>query len=89
MIQFRRNQANSRLDSLRRPLAIGGVAGGFWLLSYAPAYAYLDPGTGSVLLQVLLGGAAGLAMAGRIYWDKIKRLLGIRPKSEPVRVEPE
>ena len=34
----------------------------------APAYAYLDPGTGSMILQVLLGGVAGVALAGRLYW---------------------
>ena len=27
--------------------------------------AYLDPGTGSMILQVLLGGVAGVALAGR------------------------
>ena len=31
------------------------------------AYAYLDPGTGSIILQVLLGGVAGLALAGKLH----------------------
>jgi hypothetical protein len=30
---------------------------------------YLDPGTNSLLLQLLLGGAAGLTLAVRSGWD--------------------
>ena len=39
-----------------------------------PAFAYLDPGTGSILLQLLLGGVAGGVVLGKIYWQKIKEL---------------
>lgn len=42
-----------------------------------PAYAYLDPGTGSMILQLLLGGTAGVLMVGRLYWAKIKGFFGI------------
>jgi hypothetical protein len=44
----------------------------------APAYAYLDPGTGSMILQVLLGGVAGLALAGKLYWHRLLVLIGVR-----------
>ena len=44
----------------------------------APAYAYLDPGTGSMILQVLLGGFAGVALAGRLYWRRFLILIGLR-----------
>lgn len=33
---------------------------------------YLDPGSGSILIQLLLGGLLGIAVAVRIYWKKIK-----------------
>lgn len=36
------------------------------------ASAYLDPGTGSFILQMLLGGIAGLAVVGRLYWTRLK-----------------
>jgi hypothetical protein len=49
------------------------------------AYAYLDAGTGSMILQVLLGGAAGLALAGRLYWQKLLSLFGI--KRQPVDIQ--
>ena len=40
------------------------------------AHAYLDPGTGSMLLQLLLGGLAGAAVIGRAYWGRLKNLFG-------------
>ena len=38
------------------------------------AYAYIDPGTGSMLLQALLAIVAGAAIGVRTYWFKIKQL---------------
>ncbi len=35
------------------------------------ASAYLDPGTGGLLLQLLLGGVAGAAMVLKLYWQRI------------------
>ncbi len=49
----------------------------------SPAYAYLDPGTGSIILQALLGGAAGALIAGRLYWSKIKSFFGAMPEPDP------
>ena len=40
--------------------------------------AYLDPGAGSMLLQVLAGGAAAVAVTGKLYWRRLARLLRIR-----------
>jgi hypothetical protein len=39
------------------------------------AHAYLDPGTGSFILQMLLGGIAGMAVVGKLYWTKLKLAL--------------
>ena len=51
------------------------------LLSVAtPAYAYLDPGTGSALLQGILGALAAIGVAVKLYWYRILRVLGIRKK---------
>ncbi|MFV2072404.1 MAG: hypothetical protein ACC742_07095 [Thermoanaerobaculales bacterium] len=46
-----------------------------------PAYAYLDANTGSLLLQLLLGGVAGFALLGKLYWQRLKGFLGLQ-KSE-------
>ncbi len=43
------------------------------LISYtSPAYAYLDPGTGSMLLQGLIAGLAAIISVLSIYWQKVK-----------------
>jgi len=47
------------------------------LLEESSAYAYLDPGTGSMLLQLLLGGLAGLAVILKLFWHRIISFLGI------------
>jgi hypothetical protein len=50
------------------------------------AWAYLDPGTGSFILQMLLGGVAGMLVVVRLYWEKLKlaigRTLGRTPNDE-------
>lgn len=43
-------------------------------------WAYLDPGTGSMVLQLLLGGVAGAVVVVKLYWQKIKDFF-IREKS--------
>jgi hypothetical protein len=47
-------------------------------------FAYLDPGTGSMLVQLLVGGFAAAGVALKLYWQRILRLLRIRkPEPEP------
>jgi len=38
------------------------------------AAAYLDPVTGSILWQVVIGGALAAGMTARIYWRKLRSL---------------
>ena len=42
---------------------------------------YLDAGTGSMILQLLLGGVAGIAIARKLYWHRLMTFLGIRSES--------
>ena len=51
------------------------------VLSAEPAFAYLDPGTGSMLLQVILGGVAAIAVAIKLFWYKIRAAVGLSKKS--------
>ena len=37
-----------------------------------PAYAYLDPGTGSMILNLIVGAAAGAITFASVFWQKIK-----------------
>lgn len=40
-----------------------------------PAWAYLDPGTGSMLISAVVGLVATVGLAVKTYWYKIKALL--------------
>lgn len=50
---------------------------------FTDAVAYLDPGTGSMLLQVILGGIAAVAVAFKLYWHKLRAALGMAKKEQP------
>ena len=39
--------------------------------------AYIDPGSGSFILQALIATLAGALVVVNIYWQKIKRFLGL------------
>jgi hypothetical protein len=45
------------------------------------AHAYVDPGTGSYVIQILIAAVVGAAFAVRVYWNKIKGLFS-RSSSE-------
>ena len=45
-----------------------------------PAFAYVDPGTGSMLLQVILGGIAAAGVALKLFWHKIRAALSTTKK---------
>ena len=51
------------------------------LLFTQPAWAYLDPGTGSMLLQVILGGIAAVGVAIKLGWHRIRAALGFGKKT--------
>jgi hypothetical protein len=46
------------------------------------AFAYVDPGSGALLLQMLIGGGVGALFYLRIYWSKIKTFIFWRRKPE-------
>ncbi len=39
------------------------------------AFAYIDPGTGSIVIQAMLGALVGVGITLKIYWYKIKEKL--------------
>lgn len=46
------------------------------------AYAYLDPGTGSVFIQAIIGALVGIGITLKIYWYKIKEKIASSSKKE-------
>jgi len=51
-------------------------------LSSMPAHAYLDAGTGSIIAQLIIGGAAGFMVVMKLYWHKIKSFFPQRKKDK-------
>jgi len=39
-----------------------------------PVHAYLDPGSGSLLLQFLIAGIIGAGVALKLFWGRLRRL---------------
>jgi hypothetical protein len=48
---------------------------------------YLDPGSGSMLVQVVVGGAAAVAVGGKLFFRRVLETLHLR-KREPRPDEP-
>ena len=46
------------------------------------SFGYLDPGSGSMIVQAVVGGVAAAAVVGKIYWRRFLELIGVRKKDE-------
>ena len=51
------------------------------LLYASPALAYLDPGTGSIVVQGIIAAIAAGAVALRVYWKRLRSIFGRKPGS--------
>jgi hypothetical protein len=45
-------------------------------LTTSQAFAYLDPSSGTLVIQMILGALVGIGITLKIYWYKIKEKLG-------------
>lgn len=43
---------------------------------------YLDPGSGSFIIQILIAVLLGLGVALRASWSRIRTFFGAKPKAE-------
>lgn len=66
---------------MRLPLLIASFAIAF----PTAAHAYLNPDSGSMLLQALLGGAAGVAVVARVLWRRFSGALRRRDRDPAPR----
>jgi len=39
---------------------------------------YIDPGTGSIILQAIVATIVGAGIAFKLYWNRIKKYLGVK-----------
>ena len=70
----------------RRIVNVALLAAFAGLLCTGPAWAYLDPGTGSMMLQLLLGGIAGAMVVGRLYWHRFREFVTSRFSAKPGKI---
>jgi hypothetical protein len=56
------------------------------LLFNSHQFFYLDPGSGSFIIQMLIAGVLGAGLGITIFWNKIKSLFG---KGKPQQDESE
>jgi hypothetical protein len=57
----------------RVSLLLGVMA--FCVLPAANAFAYIDAGTGSLIIQLAMGAFLGALLTVRLWWAKLKDLL--------------
>jgi cytochrome b561 len=55
----------------------------FFAVTIQSAHAYIDPGTGSYVFQVLVGALLGAAVAVKLFWRRIWRFITRRPADRP------
>ena len=73
---------------MKRLTSFGLLTLGALLISAGDAHAYLDPGTGSMLLQGLIGGIAVASVAIGGYWGKVKAFFSSTPKDREAKGRP-
>ena len=49
-----------------------------FLVSPLTVHAYLDPGTGSLIIQSIIAGIAMAGMAFKMYWRRISSFLTVK-----------
>jgi hypothetical protein len=46
----------------------------FYIIFHHKLYGYLDPGTGSIIIQVVIAGLFGALFVIKLFWGTIKNL---------------
>jgi hypothetical protein len=44
---------------------------------------YIDPGTGSIIVQALVATAVGAAISLKLYWHRLLKFFGLRKTTKP------
>ena len=53
-----------------------------------PLLGYIDPGGGSVILQVIIGALLGSLVAAKMYWQRLRTFVSSRLARKPAPDEP-
>jgi len=53
------------------------------LICAAPACAYLDPGTGSMIVQTVIAVVAVVSVSVGVFWQRLRSFFGKGKKEDP------
>jgi hypothetical protein len=56
---------------------------GLAMLAPPPAYGYLDPGTGSLIVQATIAAVVGIGTAMKLYWGRIREVFSRASRADP------
>lgn len=62
---------------------IGALLLGIILVEPDFAMAYIDPSAGGLLVQILLGGIAGIGVLIKLYWGKLTKFFRKEKDDQP------
>jgi hypothetical protein len=72
-IEKTRPKMMSRKEHISTLIILGALLA---LIPSSAAWAYIDPGTGSYMLQILLAFFLGALFALKMFWKNVKSFLG-------------
>ncbi len=55
-----------------QPVVLTGLFGALSVFYSASSYAYLDPGTATIIIQGAIAALAGAVITLKLYWHRIK-----------------
>lgn len=68
------HRINNSVVNMFRLIALVSIC----LLMPRLALAYVDPGTGSFVIQGIMAAVVGVAVAVKMFWHRIKKALGMK-----------
>ena len=71
------------MRTIRKIIQISAIALAAAFLTPVSALAYIDPGTGSYVIQLAIAAFVGVMFSLRIFWKKIVRLFKKGGPDEP------
>lgn len=72
------------MKSLRNLITLVIMVGAWLIVFPSTVHAYVDPGTGSYVLQIIVAGIAAASFGLKIFWTRIKMFLsGKKPAPQP------
>ena len=73
----------------KRALRMLALAATVQIFLVSEAYAYVDAGTGSFIIQMVVAAVVGISVTLRMYWQQTKAMLTRQPtlESEPTEKE--